>query len=101
MHEADPIHRKNYTKMNTETPTSTAPDLTNTVLAECTLDCLQNTVNIDNSQVALFFQFDNDNAIEGIKCNGKEFTLKMIPVENGFIEFTDGTKRFRLFVRHC
>jgi len=34
MHEADPIHRKTRTKMNTEPQASTAPDLSNTVLAE-------------------------------------------------------------------
>ena len=55
---------------------------------------------VDNEHVALYFQFD-DEPIEGIKCNGKEFTLKMLPVENGFVEFTDGKKRLRLSVRHC
>lgn len=54
-----------------------------------------------NEQVALYFQFDNGEPIEGVKCNGKEFTMKMLPVENGFVEFTDGKKKFRMFVRHC
>jgi hypothetical protein len=56
---------------------------------------------VTNEQVALYFQFDNDEPIEGVKCNGKEFTMKMLPVENGFVEFTDGKKKFRMFVRHC
>lgn len=56
---------------------------------------------IPNEQVVLYFQFDDDEPIEGIKCNGKEFTMKMLPVENGFVEFTDGKKKFRMFVRHC
>ena len=56
---------------------------------------------VPNEQVALYFQFDDDEPIEGVKCNGKEFTMKMLPVENEFIEFTDGKKKFRMFVRHC
>lgn len=56
---------------------------------------------VPNEQVALYFQFDDDEPIEGVKCNGKEFTMKMLPVENGFVEFTDGKKKFRMFVRHC
>jgi hypothetical protein len=56
---------------------------------------------VPNEQVALYFQFDDDEPIEGVKCNGKEFTMKMLPVENGFVEFTDGNKKFRMFVRHC
>jgi hypothetical protein len=56
---------------------------------------------VPNEQVALYFQFDDDEPIEGVKCNGKEFTMKMLRVENGFVEFTDGNKKFRMFVRHC
>ena len=56
---------------------------------------------VPNEQVALYFQFDDDEPIESVKCNGKEFTMKMLPVENEFIEFTDGKKKFRMFVRHC
>ena len=56
---------------------------------------------VPNEQVALYFQFDDDEPIEDVKCNGKEFTMKMLPVENEFIEFTDGKKKFRMFVRHC
>ncbi len=56
---------------------------------------------VQNEQVALYFQFDDDEPIEGVKCNGNEFTMKMLPVENGFVEFTDGKKKFRMFVRHC
>ena len=56
---------------------------------------------LPNEQVALYFQFDDDEPIEGVKCNGKEFTMKILPVENGFIEFTDGKKKFRMFVRRC
>jgi sucrose-6-phosphate hydrolase SacC (GH32 family) len=56
---------------------------------------------VENEQVVLYFQFDDDEPREAIKCNGKEFTLKMPPVENNFVEFTDGNKRFRLSVRHC
>ena len=56
---------------------------------------------VPNEQVALYFQFDDDEPIEGVKCNGKEFTMKMLPVENGFVEFTDGKKKFRMFVNHC
>lgn len=56
---------------------------------------------VQNEQVALYFQFDDDEPIEGLKCNGKEFTMKTLTVENGFIEFSDGKKRFRMFVRHC
>ena len=55
---------------------------------------------VPNEQVTLYFQFDNDEPIEGVKCNGKEFTMKMLPVENGFVEFTDGKKKFKMFVRH-
>ena len=56
---------------------------------------------VQNEQVALYFQFDDDEPIEGIKCNGKEFTMKMLPMENEFVEFTDGKKKFRMFVSHC
>ena len=56
---------------------------------------------VPNEQIVLYFQFDNDEPIECIKGNGKEFTLKMLPVENSFVQFTDGKKKFRMFIRHC
>ena len=62
---------------------------------------VSNSIIIQNEQIALYFQFDEDAPIEGVKSNGKEFTIKMLPVENGFVEFTDGKKKFRMFVRHC
>lgn len=54
---------------------------------------------VQNEHVALYFQFDDDEPIEGVKYNGNEFTMKILPVENGFVEFTDGKKKFRMFVR--
>jgi len=52
-------------------------------------------------ELIVYFQFDDDKPIEGVKCNGKEFPMKVLPVENGVVEFTDGKKKFRMFVRHC
>lgn len=54
---------------------------------------------LQNEQLALYFQFDDDKPIESIKCNGKEFTLKMSPDKNSFIIFTDGNKKFKMFIR--
>jgi len=62
---------------------------------------VSSSVIVPNEQVALYFQFDDDEPIEGVKCNGKEFTMKMLLMENGFVEFTDSKKKFRMFVRHC
>jgi hypothetical protein len=56
---------------------------------------------LPNEQVVLYFQFDDNEPIESVKCNGKEFTLKMLPGKGGFVEFTDGKNKFRMFVRQC
>ena len=56
---------------------------------------------VSNKQIALYFQFDDDEPLESMKCNGKEFTIKILPMENGCVEFTDGKKKFKMFARHC
>ena len=56
---------------------------------------------VENEQVELFFQFDDDEPISAMKCNGKKFTMEMIPIKNNFVTFTDGKKTMKLFVKHC
>lgn len=56
---------------------------------------------VENEQVVLYFQFDDGEPIEALKCNGKKFTMEILPVENNFVTFTDGKKTMKLFVRHC
>jgi len=68
---------------------------------QCTIPSVSYSAIIENEQVALFFQFDDDEPIEAMKCNGKKFTMEMIPVKNNFITFTDGKKTMKLFVKHC
>ena len=55
---------------------------------------------VENEQVELFFKFDDDEPISAMKCNGKKFTMEMIPVKNNFVTFTDGEKTMKLFVKH-
>jgi hypothetical protein len=54
---------------------------------------------VENEQVVLYFQFDDEEPIEALKCNGKKFTMEILPVENNFVTFTDGKKTMKLFVR--
>ena len=56
---------------------------------------------VENEQVVLYFQFDDGEPIEALKCNGNKFTMEILPVENNFVTFTDGKKTMKLFVRHC
>ena len=56
---------------------------------------------VENEQVVLYFQFDDGEPIEALKCNGKKFTMEILPMENNFVTFTDGKKTMKLFVRHC
>jgi hypothetical protein len=55
----------------------------------------------ENEQVVLYFQFDDGEPIEALKCNGKKFTMEILPVENNFVTFTDGKNTMKLFARHC
>ena len=70
-------------------------------IEQCTIPSVSCSAMVENEQVALFFQFDNDEPKEAMKCNGKKFTMEMIPVENNSITFTDGEKTLKLFVKHC
>ncbi|MFM9825343.1 hypothetical protein [Flavobacterium sp.] len=56
---------------------------------------------VENEHVVLYFQFDDGEPIEALKCNGEKFTMEILPVENNFVTFTDGKKTMKLFVRHC
>jgi hypothetical protein len=58
------------------------------------------SVIVENEQVVLYFQFNDDEPIEGLKCNGKKFTMEIHPVENNFVRFTDGKNTMKLFVRN-
>ena len=56
---------------------------------------------VENEQVVLYFQFDGGEPIEALKCNGKKFTMEILPVENNFVTFSDGKQTMKLFVGHC
>lgn len=76
-------------------------DSKNAETKQCIIPSVSGSAIVENEQVVLYFQFDDDEPIEAIKSNGKKFTLEMLPVNNNFIEFTDGKKRLRLSVKHC
>ena len=68
---------------------------------QCTTTKSCYSATIENKQVELFFQFDNEEPISAMKCNGNKFSIEMIPCENKFLTFTDGKKTMKLFVKHC
>ena len=65
------------------------------------LGCVSGSAIVENEQIELFFQFDDDEPISAMRCNGNKFTMKMIPVKNNFVTFTDGKKTMKLFVKRC
>jgi len=50
-----------------------------------------------NTEPKLFFQFDDESIVEIAQYKGNKFTIE-IPI-NGNIEFVNGDKKFKLFVR--
>jgi hypothetical protein len=68
---------------------------------QCTIPSVSCSAIVENEQLALFFQFDDDEPVEVMKGNGKKFTMELIPVKNNLITFTDGKKTMKLFVKHC
>ena len=50
-----------------------------------------------NTELKLFFQFDDESIVEIAQHKGNKFTIE-IPI-NGNIEFVSGDKKFKLFVR--
>ena len=63
---------------------------------QCTIPSVSCSAIVENEQVELFFQFDNDEPISAMRCNGKKFKMEMIPVENSFVTFTDGKKNYEV-----
>ena len=76
-------------------------DSKKTKTEQCTIPSVSCSAIVENEQVELFFQFDDDEPISAMKCNGNKFTMEMIAVENNFVTFTDGKKTMKLFVKHC
>ena len=76
-------------------------NIKNTENEQCTIPSVSCSAIVENEQVELFFQFDDDEPISAMRCNGKKFTMEIIPVKNNFIRFTDGKKTMKLFVKHC
>tara|TARA_B110000858_G_C17627176_1_gene391792 strand:- start:200 stop:442 length:243 start_codon:yes stop_codon:yes gene_type:complete len=76
-------------------------EIKKTETEQCTIPSVSCSAIVENEQVELFFQFDDDEPISAMKCNGKKFTMEIIPVKNNFVTFTDGKKTMKLFVKHC
>jgi hypothetical protein len=68
---------------------------------EQNLEFIKPNAIIENEQVVLYFQFDDNEPIEALKCNGNKFTMEILHIENSFVTFTDGEKTMKLFVRRC
>jgi hypothetical protein len=87
---------------------NTIPDDVLDFMKDCAIEKLNTLDNVstvfdivennkENSRMALFMQFDNDEPVEISTFSGNKFTIELKP-DNGFIEFVIKEKKFKMYL---